>query len=215
MALLRLLAVLPAVFLVACQADERPRPVATATAAGQPTAVTPVMAPQGFRCPPAGLRVVLPEGTLTHHGPDSADSAVCRATTAAGVNQRLLLNFVPLPIHDEASVRAGLARLWPLEVGKTTDFSFIGRTRDQSTFRFAERWRVDRAERITLAGALRDVLVISRTQEGMLGNLFLGTQTYWYDPAIGVFLKRDVAVTRGTSSTNSFEVTAIELPAGS
>ncbi len=169
--------------------------------------------PEGFACPAAGTRVTFTDGaTITFRGPDPADAAVCIVSTTTNPAQQRLLNFWTLPATDAPSLRRGLSALWPLAPGKTANFSHVGRTNDGQTFLFREAWRVDRTERISIAGAARDVLVITRTQEGQTPNNHLSTTTFRYDPATRIFLSSSIEVMRGSTSARPFEVTRIENP---
>jgi hypothetical protein len=149
---------------------------------------------------------------LDFRGADSADPTICLATNASGQQQRRLRNFFLLPLEDEPSVRNGLAALWPLSPGRTANFTFIGRTQDQSTFRYAERWSVERQETVTIGGTQRSVFVLTRTQEGMFNNNYLGTETYWLDAETQTWLKRTVAVTRGRAAGSNWEAQSIVVP---
>ena len=170
--------------------------------------------PAGFSCPAPGTRVTFNTGgTIVYRGADPADPAVCVVQTAANPAQRRLLNFFTLPLVDEPAVRRGLGALWPLEPGKSTNFSFVSETAGQrERFLYRETWRVVRSERAVIAGAQRDVLVITRTQEGQAGNTFLGTFTYRYDPASRVFLSASLEITRGSFGFSPFEATQVQLP---
>jgi hypothetical protein len=174
---------------------------------------TPIAAPAvggvQFRCPPAGTRVNFETGFLQFDGADPADPAVCLATNSNGQQQRRLYNFWVLPLDDERAVRQGFAALWPAAPGRTASYTFIGRAADQNTFRYAERWRVLRTEALNIGGVSRNTVVLERTQEGMLGNTFLGTDTFWYDVDTGAFLKRNVTVTRGRAGGGPFEARSI------
>ncbi|MBX9593187.1 MAG: hypothetical protein K2X46_02395 [Roseomonas sp.] len=166
-----------------------------------------------FRCPEAGTRVIFGVGgTLLYHGADPADPTICLRAGSDGVRQRMLYNFYQLPLTDERSVRQGLQRLWPLAVNKSVDYIFIGQTDSMSTHQYAENFRVLRAEVLMIDGSPRNTLVLRHTQEGRLDNRFLGSSTYWWDTATGAWLKREVSVTRGQSSSRPYEAIGITVP---
>jgi len=166
----------------------------------------------GFRCASPGTTVTYYDGrTIRYEGADQNDPSVCLITGSDGQQIRLLFNFYRLPTADEAGIRRGFSALWPLEIGKTASFTFIGTDRTGKTFSYRDTWRVERAERVMLDGEQRNVLVLTRMQEGMLGNDFSGTETYRYDPQTGVFLSRTVQIQRGVSWSRPFEVTRIQL----
>jgi hypothetical protein len=210
---IRLLAsVAAALALAGCQTDGAGSSPVVATPAAWSV---PAAASLAFRCPSAGTRVDIGNGFLAFSGADPADPLVCLATNSTGQQQRRLYNFWILPLEDEASIRRGFGSLWPLAPGRTASYTFIGRSGDQNTFRYAENWRVLRTETLNIGGQPRSTVVMQRTQEGMLGNSFLGTDTYWYDTGIGAFIKREISVTRGRSGGAPFEARSITAPAGS
>lgn len=197
--------------LMGCQTDGGGgAPVATAAAAWS----VPAGASLSFRCPAAGTVIEFTNGALTYRGADPSDPVVCLATNAAGQEQRRLYEFWQLPIEDEASLRRGFAALWPLTPGGGASYSFIGHTQRQTSSRYADSWRVLRTETLEIGGSPRNTAVLQRRQEGMLGNNFLRTDTFWFDIEIGAFLKRDVGVTRDRSGGRPFEALSITTPAG-
>ena len=195
---------LGAVLLAGCQPDSAStRPATRLEVPNQPAFSV------SFRCPPAGTTVhSLGRGTVRYAGSDPTDVTICLVRTLTG-QQRWLYNVYMLPADDERSLRPGLQRLWPLEPGKTSNFTFTGRTRNNETYRYAERWRVLRMEFIPVGRESRRTVVVERTQEGMLGNTFLGTETYWLDVETGADLKRTVSVIRGSSTSGPYEATSI------
>ena len=197
--------------LMGCQTDGGgAAPVATTTAAWS----VPGGASLPFRCPAVGTVIEFTNGALTYRGADASDPVVCLATNAAGQDQRRLYDVWQLPIEDEASLRPGFAALWPLRPGSGASYTFIGHTQRHTSSRYLESWRVLRTETLEIGGSPRNTVVLQRRQEGMLGNNFLGTDTFWFDIEIGAFLKRDVGVTRDRSGGRPFEALAITTPAG-
>ena len=212
---IRLLTLLAGAWALAgCQTDgDGAAPVVATPAAWS----VPGGASLPFRCPAAGTAIEFTNGALTYRGADPADPAdpvVCLATNAAGQEQRRLYDFWILPIEDEGSLRRGFAPLWPLAPGRSASYTFIGRTERQTTSRYTETWRVLRTETLEIGGSPRNTVVLQRRQEGMLGNNFLGTDTFWFDIEAGAFVKRDVGVTRDRSSGRPYEALSIAMPAG-
>ena len=206
-----------AILLTGCQtsgnegSSQRTQVAANKTPA---TVQNATVAVAGFRCPSPGTTVTYYDGiTIRYEGADQNDPSVCLLTGSDGQQIRLLFNFYRLPTADEGSIRRGFSALWPLETGKKVSFTFIAAaSRDVTrTFLYRDTWRVERAERVMLAGEQRHVLVLTRTQEGMFDNNFFGTETYQYDPQTGVFLSRTVQVQRGISSARPFEVARLQL----
>lgn len=129
------------------------------------------VAPDGFRCPNAGTIVRLSSGGRFHHrGADPADPSVCVITSANGTQFRRLFDLVSLPNSNEANYRRSLATLWPLEVGKATEFTTIGQTRGGSTFQYKETWKVLRREPLQVGRTTRQAVVLEQTSEGIVGN---------------------------------------------
>lgn len=174
----------------------------------------PASASLSFRCPAPGTAIAFTNGSLTYSGADPADPVVCLATNAAGQAQRRLYDFWILPIEDEGSIRRGFAALWPLSPERGASYTFTGRSERNNTHRYAVTWRVLRTETLEIGGSPRNTVVLQRRQEGMLGNHFLGTDTFWFDVDIGAFVKRDVGVTRDRSGGRPFEALSIAAPAG-
>ncbi len=209
---LRLLSLLAGAWALAgCQADGGGAPPVAATPAAWSV---PAGASLPFRCPAAGTAIAFTNGALTYRGADPTDPVVCLATNAAGQDQRRLYDFWILPVEDEGSLRRGFAALWPLAPGRSASFAFMGRSERNNTHRYAETWRVLRTETLEIGGSPRNTVVLQRRQEGMLGNNFLGTDTFWIDVGTGAFVKRDVGVTRDRSSGRPFEALSIAAPAG-
>jgi hypothetical protein len=209
---IRLLTLLAGAWALAgCQADgSGPSPVTATPAAWS----VPASASLSFRCPAPGTVIEFTNGSLTYRGADPADPVVCLATNAGGQEQRRLYDFWILPTEDEGSLRRGFGALWPLAPDRGASYTFIGRTERNNTHRYAETWRVLRTETLQIGGSPRNTVVLQRRQEGMLGNNFLGTDTFWFDIDIGTFVKRDVGVTRDRSSARPFEALSITVPAG-
>lgn len=200
------------IVLMGCQTE--PSSSGNAPVVARPAGNAP--APPGsvaFRCPVAGTVVHLNTGgRLEYRGADPSDPTVCLATNASGQQQRRLYNFFSLPLTDERSVRQGLQSLWPMAVGGTANYVFIGRTDRGETFQYTESWRVLRAEPLTIGGVVRNTLVVQRTQEGRMDNRFLGTDTHWWDTATGAWVKGEVSVTRGNTSSRPYQATSITRP---
>jgi hypothetical protein len=199
-----------ALLLSACEAPSSGMTASTMIGA-QPLAN---VAPVEFRCPADGTRVVTNNDTTTYRGADPADPLVCLSSTATDPQRRHLYNYWTLPAPAEADLRRGMAAVWPAAPGRRATFTVVRTDNTGRTWQYNETFHVERAERVVLAAAPRDTLVITRTTRGLGGNTFLGTNTYWYDPASGVFLKRTVQISgRSTSTVPQFEAVALEQPA--
>jgi hypothetical protein len=180
----------------------------------QPVALPRVPAPAGaipFRCPPAGLRLTFNNGThRLHHGTDPADPTVCRIGDQPNI-ERVLFGYTSLPVQDEQARRAGLARIWPAQVGARFSYTFFGVPGGGTTSMYRDTISVLRREILVVGGQQRDTIVIAFEQEGMAGNNFLGTTTFWWDIETGAWLKREVSITRGTSTARNYAATRIDF----
>lgn len=193
-----ILSIVAAVVTSGCQA---PIPAATGTP----------FQPVSFRCPSAGTVVTYSGGnTANYAGTDPNDPHVCLVRVSHG-HQRWLFNLKQIPRTGEEAIRNGLQALWPLELGRQTHFSFIGRA-GQETYQYRETWRVLRAEPMSVGTTTRNTIVISQTQEGITGNTYLGTNTYWIDVETGADLRRVVQVVRGSTGDRNFHAVGISVP---
>ena len=187
-----------------CEAPREPEAAQAATAAEGPI---------GFRCPAEGMEVVFDTGYgLTYRAPSPLDPAVCLVLSSAGP-LALLYNFYYLPLHDHLGMRRIHGRLWPMQVGNEATL-YLVTSNPVTGVRIVTRedWRVERRERRHIAGAERDTFVVARNQETVEGGAFAGHQTYWYDTATGLWVKRTVEVTRGGVPEPAYEAVSIRVP---
>jgi hypothetical protein len=165
--------------------------------------------PGSFRCPAPGTRATYGGATHIFRGSDPDDPAIC-VREVNGTERRHLFNLLPLPMREERPARQALAALWPLEPGRSASFQHSVAAANNDTFVQRETLRVERAETVLLAGRQRDVVVISRAIEA---QWWAGHETHWYEPASGLFLKRESTAIRGTFRPSSSEARAVRLPA--
>jgi hypothetical protein len=77
---------------------------------------------------------------------------------------------------------------------------------------YRETWRVIRREQIQVGQQARASIVISRTQEGMMNNTFLGTITIWIDEQTGAPIRERVEITRGITGAAPYDAVIITVP---
>ena len=169
----------------------------------------------GFSCPPPGTAVTYDSGRqTTFQGADPADPALCISTTATGTQQRQLFGFFADGTPSYATIRSGMARLYPLAIGRSADFVTVhtvgaGRGAGLDTQQYREVFTIRGEERIAVGDQQVDTWVMSRRQEGMGGNSFRGTDTFWIDKATGVYLRRMVNETFGQTRATPYTATAL------
>lgn len=191
-------------------APPSPAPAPVAARPGPPPAAPSVpVGPLGFRCPPAGLRVVFEDGSVRNHrGAAADDSEVCLHGDAAQPS-RLLFNLFAQPLEDEARRRAGMRALFPAEPGRSSSFIFIIPV-GGGTAGMRDTWRVLRREAVELDSGPRQALVLLRERQGEFGNNHASRETYWWDIATGAWLRREVELLRGTTANRPFRAVRLE-----
>ncbi len=184
----------------------RPAPPAVAPAPAPP-AVPP--GPVAFRCPPAGMRLIMEEGpTRIFRGTAPDDPEVCLYGNAANP-VRALFNLLGQPLEDERRRREGMRAIFPAAPGRASTFIYVVPVSGGSTS-LRDTWEVLRRETMELETGPRATLVIRRERRGEFGNSHLSHETYWWDLATGAWLRRDVQLIRGTTSNRPFRAVRIE-----
>jgi peptidoglycan hydrolase-like protein with peptidoglycan-binding domain len=178
----------------------------------RPAPPRPVPAgPVAFACPPAGLTVVMRDGSRhAYLGTAPGDPDVC---LLAGRNGpvRMLFNLHALPLPDEGALRRGLRALWPAAPGRGNDFIFSVFDAWGATPNFRANWRVLRRDTLEVQGDARPVLVFQRLQQGVYGsNNFEGSELLWWDIETGAWLAREQSLTRGRFEEPPFRAERIE-----
>jgi len=162
-----------------------------------------------FRCPPAGLRLIIADGPpRTFRGTAPDDPEVCLYGNAAQP-VRALFNLFGLPLDDERRRREGMRAIFPAAPGRSSNFlSIIPAGGNAATLR--DTWQVLRRETLDLGSGPRAPLVFRRERQGEFGNAHLSHETYWWHIATGAWLRRDVGVIRGTGGNRPFLVLRID-----
>ncbi|PWS35150.1 hypothetical protein DFH01_22845 [Falsiroseomonas bella] len=169
-------------------------------------------APPGFACPPAGTNVVRSDGgNITYSGAVPGDPFAC-AGSLNGAPQNWLANYYPVPTTDEASLRRGMAALWPLEPGKSVNFSRqIGSPDGQLLF-VNTTWHVLGPSTLDVGDRSIPVLVLEQHENVPRMGGYAGVWTLYYDPASRNFVGGDHRVLRGFSNARNWRVTSLTVP---
>jgi len=160
-----------------------------------------------FRSPPPGTSFDTNLGTYRI---DSADGTnLLRRSDEAQFNTTWVGGLVGFSTSDNIleDVKRDFARLWPLEVGKTIRFDIARRA--------GEVWNnvitVERVETIKVPAGTFSTFVISQ-QERALNGSYNAAYTYWWSPALGFPVKRDVRFITGVSGPSSYELRRVIPP---
>ena len=192
------------ILLAGCTPQADNAPGTGNTAVGQPVS--------GYACPPAGTVVTFETGgSRTYQGSDPADPAICLSLNARGTVDRRIFDSFPVGTPSDRAIRVGMSQLYPLAIGRTADFITVQATARGDTNQYREVFSVTGEERIAVGGQQVDAWIIRRRQEGMGGNTFRGTETYWADKASGAWLKRTIDETFGNrSGARPYMATALQ-----
>ena len=110
--------------------------------------------------------------SVTYEGSDPEDPSVCLVRFGDGRKGRSLAGLFTQPAPDEASLRHGLADLFPLAPGRRT--SFIWRTpitgSPEEVGVFQESWRVTGERAVRVGRSSRRVWLVEREQRNVSGN---------------------------------------------
>ena len=177
------------------------------TLAGCAPGVTGILS--GVICPPAGTRVDRRGSEdVVYAGSDPYDPAVCLTRGNEHAGTRALAALFTQPAPDEASLRQGLAGLFPLAIGRRTSFIWrapvAGSSAEIGTFQ--ESWRVTGERAMRVGSATRRVWLVEREQQNVSGNesrfAYRLEVQYAIDKLTGAPLSfGGRAVTRGGSAT--------------
>jgi hypothetical protein len=169
-------------------------------------------APQGFQCPAPGTQIVSSDGSVTQWtGVSPTDPFACTVNTNRGPQTRLA-NIYTLPMPEESALRNGIARLWPLQPGKTTNFIREVSGDAGALAWINETWHVLGQQALVVANQPRQVLVIENIQSMPYVQGYAGQWTLYYDTQARVFVGGDLRVIRGVNNTPSWRATSITVP---
>jgi hypothetical protein len=105
---------------------------------------------------------------------------------------------MPISARDSEAASGISNRIFPLAVGNNASFVFVA-TMDRSAdvHHYRLTFNVLRRERITLNGRAHETFVISRTEEGLFNNTYLGHMLYWIDTETLLPVKQQQRIERG------------------
>ena len=171
-----------------------------------------------FRCPKPGTRAAFSSGRpVVYTGADPADALICLGTNPDGTPFRRVANHFTVTPGTEASIRAGLAPLFPLAPGKTVDFGYIqGYSNDPTkTGQYQEKWTVIGPDTAKVGETDTPTILVTRqvtnhAQYGMIAYRW----KLWLDPATGIWVKGEPEFLQGQGSNQvPFQARRIILPA--
>jgi hypothetical protein len=169
-------------------------------------------APTGFQCPPAGTTLTRSDGAnIRYTGAALGDPFTC-AGTLNGAPQAWLANYHPVPTTDEASLRRGMAGLWPLEPGKSVNFSRQISSPDGRLTFVNTTWHVLGPSTLDVGGRSIPVLVLEQHENVPQMRGYSGVWTRYYDPASRSFVGGDLTVLRGFNRAPNWRVTSLTVP---
>lgn len=163
--------------------------------------------PQGFACPPAGAVLTMDDGTVTHFlGAAQGDPEVCRFSSSAeppgAPPATALYGLWNANSEQAAQARTALRTLFPPAVGKSAHFDV------PSINEFV--WRISYTmkgrQTLTVPAGRFEVWLIEYEQRGVVGNTFLGRQTFALADN-GMIIRREGTVVRGRAPAGSGFVT--------
>ncbi|WP_137180923.1 hypothetical protein [Roseomonas sp. AR75] len=189
-------------------------PLAALAGCAQPTGpgATPGTAPPGFQCPPPGTVVQTPARTFQYTGASPSDPFTCIAVNpATGESTGYLANLEPSPWVDQRTVRAGMARLFPLEVGSNTYFLYEMSTADGRLINFNSSWRVMGQQTMDIAGQPRNVLVMEHTNTTARPGYGV-RWIYYYDTQARALVGGDPTILQGYSDVTPWRAVGITVP---
>lgn len=173
-----------------------------ASAAASQQVQTPV-------CPPAGTRWATSSWSAISEGADPASPTTCLRTTGGGRNHRLIYGFRAVGNVSDDSVIQGMASLFPLALGRSADFIFVGRTVRFAEYQYRETFNVISEEVIQVGSERRGAWVIRRVEQGLGDNTSRVEETHWVDKETGVWLRRVMVDVQGVSPNRGFNVISL------
>lgn len=191
----------------ATSASAQPRSAVPAPAASAPSTLPPV----AFRCAAAGVAVQVSNGQMLNDqvsvGPDPDDPTLCRWKRGFTTAESYFGLVSRTTTEGLAELRAGLQDLFS---GKRTEFTVrksaiaVGGGRND----YDDTWKRLPDAVITVAGRTINTVVFQNTPRALTFPTS-SVQTLWYDPALGVWVKRDVVVHPGNRWGEPWEVVKI------
>jgi hypothetical protein len=160
-----------------------------------------------FRSPPPGTSFDTTLGTYRIDGAEGTN--LLRRSDEANLNTTWVGGLVGFSSADNIleAAKQDFSRLWPLEIGKTIRFD-INR-RDGGVWNNV--FTVERMETVKVPAGTFSAFVISQ-QERAINGSYSAAYTYWWSPALGFPIKRDVRFVTGSSAPSSYELRRVVAP---
>lgn len=119
-----------------------------------------------------------------------------------------------LPVSTVESLSSDVDQLWPLQVGKTISFQhdLPGYYPGSPLYAYHFDVRVERAELVTVPAGTFSTFVVAWRYRGLGNNQFDGTQRFWFSPALGFPIKRQVSVAAGITNWTNYELLNVQRP---
>jgi len=203
------LALASALSLAACTGPQNAPPNSAPPASSYAPAAS--MLPLQFQCPANGTNTSVQDFaqivTVNYFGTTGAPT-LCQFARSGGTASNYHGQYPPGVSSGLGQLRAGFAALF---AGTQTTFSgdytvdFLG---GRQAF-FNDTWTVLGVDTLNIGGMPVRTLVFQREQRGRVGNGFDGVERQWFDPASGVWVKRQVINTNGWSWGPDWFVTSI------
>lgn len=169
--------------------------------------------PPDFACPTAGTRVTFGESVIEWLGTAADDPFVCTSRAGRSPPSRRLANFWTMPTPDDAAIRAGLWRLWPMTPGRTTRYRFHAYRRGGEYDLIEHTWRVIGTRDAMVAGQNRRVFELQQDVYSAYSRNYFFSWTYLFDVESQVFMQREVREGRAFVFEREFRATSIQVPA--
>lgn len=160
-----------------------------------------------FRPPPPGTVF---DTTIGSYRIDAAEGTnLIRKSDQPNLNTIWVGGFLTFGSRDYAAepIKRDLSKLWPLEVGKTVRFDV---TRQDGAV-WANSMKVERIENLKLPAGTYSTFVVSH-QERAINGSYNASYTYWWSPALGFPIKKDVQFVSGTSAPRNYELRRVIPP---
>jgi hypothetical protein len=109
---------------------------------------------------------------------------------------------------DKSYSRSAVEGLWPLQVGKDETINYS--TSGGGT---AIRWRIPRVETVTVPAGTFETYVIERAENSHTYD-YQATETSWYSPRVGYFVKFKQDLVTGTKFKEPWELVSVRAPGG-
>jgi hypothetical protein len=152
--------------------------------------------PAAFTCPKAGTVAQYELGKVLYKGATPTDPYNCVIINLFGKEVTRLFNFYPGDLPEYATVKAAMIPLFLKQVQSVVFVFTAVSNRNQ----YKHTWNFLRKETITFDSRKIDADVYEVRVQGQLGNSFDGKWIWWFDPAMGIWIKSQFSLTSGVAT---------------